>query len=110
MEQVSLKSLSEQIEALQRQIEALTGRLARIEGYGPQAAPPTAAATPATAIPPTAEEGITEELLLAIAAAVSAYLGKRAPIRQVRLLSSQTWAQQGRAYIQASHRIDRKQD
>ncbi len=109
MEQVSLKSLSEQIEALQRQIEALTSRLAQIEGYGPQAAPQTVA-TQATAVPAPEEEGITEELLMAIAAAVSAYLGKRAPIRQIRLLSSQTWAQQGRAYIQASHRIDRKQD
>jgi methylmalonyl-CoA carboxyltransferase large subunit len=109
MEQVSLKTLSEQIEALQRQIEALTGRLAQIEGYGAQPAPPPAA-TPGTAIPTPAEEGITEELLMAIAAAVSAYLGKRAPIRQIRLVSSQTWAQQGRAYIQASHRIDRKQD
>ena len=109
MEQVSLKSLSEQIAALQRQIEALTGRLAQIEGTGPQAAPPTAPAPVAGSVQP-AEEAITEELLLTIAAAVSAYLGKRAPIRQVRLVSSQTWAQQGRAFIQASHRIDRKQD
>lgn len=106
MEQVSLKSLSDQIQALQSQIEALTARIAQIEGFGskpvPQPAPVTAA--------PTVEEGINEELLLAIAAAVSAYLGKRAPIRQVRLVSSQAWAQQGRAFIQASHRIERKQD
>ena len=108
MEQVSLKSLSEQIEALQRHIEALTARLAQIEGTGPQPAPapPAPLATPVQ----PAEEAITEELLLTIAAAVSAYLGKRAPIRQVRLVSSHTWAQQGRAFIQASHRIDRKQD
>jgi len=32
MEQVSLKSLSDQIQALQSQIEALTARLAQIEG------------------------------------------------------------------------------
>jgi methylmalonyl-CoA carboxyltransferase large subunit len=108
MENVSLKTLSEQIEALQRQVDALTARLAQVEGYGPQAAPPP---EPAVAAPsPALHEGITEETLLAIAAAVSAYLGKRAPIRQVRLVSSQAWAQQGRAFIQASHRIERKQD
>ncbi|MBE0658491.1 MAG: hypothetical protein IH602_12440 [Bryobacteraceae bacterium] len=107
MEQASLKTLSEQIESLQRQIEALTARLAQVEGYGPAAAPPV----PSVATPsPSVQEGISEETLLAIAAAVSAYLGKRAPIRQVRLVSSQAWAQQGRAFIQASHRIERKQD
>ena len=107
MDNVSLKTLSEQIEALQRQVEALTARLAQVEGYGPQAGPPEPAAATAS---PQLHEGITEETLLAIAAAVSAYLGKRAPIRQVRLVSSQAWAQQGRAFIQASHRIERKQD
>jgi hypothetical protein len=108
MEQASLKTLSEQIESLQRQIEALTARLAQVEGYGPPVAPgPVPSVATAS---PSVQEGINEETLLAIAAAVSAYLGKRAPIRQVRLLSSQAWAQQGRAFIQASHRIERKQD
>lgn len=108
MEQASLRTLSEQIESLQRQIEALTARLAQVEGYGPPVAP---APVPSVATDsPSVQEGINEETLLAIAAAVSAYLGKRAPIRQVRLLSSQAWAQQGRAFIQASHRIERKQD
>jgi hypothetical protein len=109
MEQVSLKSLSDQIQALQSQIEGLTARLAQIEGYGAKGPPQIAPAFP-DAAPPVVEEGITEEILMAIAAAVSAYLGKRAPVRQVRLVSTQAWAQQGRAYIQASHRIDRKQD
>lgn len=105
MEQVNLESLSAQIEALQRQIEALTSRLAQIEAAPAPASAPAAAA-PAVAV----QEGMSEETLLAIAAAVAAYLGKRAPIRQVRLVSSQAWAQQGRAFIQASHRIERKQD
>ena len=108
MENVSLKSLSGQIEALQRQIEALTARIALIEGDGQRAPAPQPAIATATA--QAVEEGISEEILMAIAAAVSAYMGKRAPIRQVRLVSSQAWAQQGRAYIQASHRIERKQD
>ena len=48
---------------------------------------------------------ITEEELLAISAAVAAYLGVRAHIRQIRLISSRAWAQEGRVSIQASHRL-----
>ena len=54
---------------------------------------------------PTPEEGITEDEVLAISAAVAAYLGVRAHIRQIRLLSTGAWAQQGRVSIQASHRL-----
>jgi methylmalonyl-CoA carboxyltransferase large subunit len=50
-----------------------------------------------------APEGITEEEVLAISAAVAAYLGVRAHIRQIRLVSTGAWAQQGRVSIQASH-------
>ena len=48
---------------------------------------------------------ITEEELLAISAAIGAYLGVRAHIRQIRLVSTSAWAQQGRVSIQASHRL-----
>jgi methylmalonyl-CoA carboxyltransferase large subunit len=44
-------------------------------------------------------------VLLVISAAISAYLGKRPHIRQVRLLGSAGWAQQGRVTIQASHSL-----
>lgn len=58
-------------------------------------------ATPVSAKPP--DDRITEEELVAISAAIGAYLGVRAHIRQIRLVSSSAWAQQGRASIQASH-------
>ena len=45
---------------------------------------------------------ITEEEVLAISAAIGAYLGVRAHIRQIRLVSTSAWAQQGRVSIQAS--------
>ena len=45
----------------------------------------------------------TEEDLLVIAAAVAAYLGVRARIRQVRLIQSTTWGQIGRLNVHASH-------
>ena len=50
-----------------------------------------------------AAEELDEDTLAIISAAVAAYLGKRAPIRHIRLKSSSAWAQQGRASIQASH-------
>ncbi|MEJ7636870.1 MAG: hypothetical protein WKF75_02485 [Singulisphaera sp.] len=50
-------------------------------------------------------EGLGEELLLVLGAAIAAYLGKSAHIRQVRLIGSPAWAQQGRVTIQASHAL-----
>ncbi len=53
-----------------------------------------------------AEPSISEEEVLAISARRwPPYLGVRLHIRQIRLLSSPAWAQQGRVSIQASHRL-----
>ena len=38
-------------------------------------------------------------------AALAAYLGVRVHIRQIRLIASRAWAQEGRVSIQASHRL-----
>jgi methylmalonyl-CoA carboxyltransferase large subunit len=46
---------------------------------------------------------LSEEDMLAIAAAVAAFLGVRARIRQVRLVHSSAWAQVGRMGTHASH-------
>lgn len=54
------------------------------------------AAKAATATP-------SEEEMLAISAAVAAFLGVRARIRQVRLVHSSAWAQVGRMGTHASH-------
>lgn len=86
---------------LETQIAELTKRLAELES---RTAPPRPAPVPQAAAAP-APETITEEELLAISAAVAAYLGVRAHIRQIRLLSTNAWAQQGRVSIQASHRL-----
>ncbi len=50
------------------------------------------------------KEEISEEILMIISAAVAAFLGKRAHLRQIRLVSTGAWAQQGRVSIMASHR------
>ena len=48
---------------------------------------------------------VSEEDMIAISAAVAAFLGVRARIRQVRLVHSSAWAQVGRATVHASHRV-----
>ena len=94
------------VEELQAQMAALPQRLNALEQSqkGTEAAPPMAAA-PTPTPEPIPESGITEEELLVISAAIGAFLGVRAHIRQIRLLSSNAWAQQGRVSIQASHRL-----
>ena len=98
------------LDELKAQVAELMGRLALLEhAQSPNAgavATAPAAAAPAAAPAATAPEpSITEEEVLAIAAAIGAYLGVRAHIRHIRLLSSNAWAQQGRVSIQASHRL-----
>lgn len=49
---------------------------------------------------------ITEDVMLAISAAVAAYLGKRATVKQVHFAGRGSgWASQGRSQIQQSHAI-----
>jgi methylmalonyl-CoA carboxyltransferase large subunit len=63
-----------------------------------------AAAGAAGQLAPTpSAEGLSEELLVVISAAIAAFLGKRPHLRQIRVLGSAAWAQQGRATLQASH-------
>ena len=99
------------VELLQR-IEQLAARVAELERAQPGAtapvrAQPEAAASVAPAAPaaPIRPAEVTEEDMVFIAAAVAAYLGVRARIRQVRLVQSVAWAQVGRATIHASHRV-----
>jgi methylmalonyl-CoA carboxyltransferase large subunit len=42
---------------------------------------------------------------MAISAALAAYFGVRVRARQIRLISSPAWAQQGRVSVQASHAL-----
>ncbi len=54
------------------------------------------------------EDDLSEETVQIIAAAVAAYIGKRATIRIVRRSSRpETWLLQGRAALQASHAMPR---
>jgi len=53
-------------------------------------------------------DGINDETAQVIAAAIAAYLGKRATIRVIRRVGdSDQWTIQGRAALQASHTMPR---
>jgi methylmalonyl-CoA carboxyltransferase large subunit len=82
----------------------LSARVRALEGAAPAAFAPAA---PLAAAPPAAADAMNDDTLAVIAAAVAAFLGKRAHVRQVRLISSSAWAQQGRVSVQASHRLER---
>jgi methylmalonyl-CoA carboxyltransferase large subunit len=96
-----LARLLDAIEALRREVTRLGERVAALESRAATGASPAAA----PAAPVAAAEGLSEELILVISAAIAAYLGKRPHIRQIRLLRSDAWAQQGRATVQASHAL-----
>ncbi len=86
---VALEELREQIADLMKRVE----RLERGDAVEVAEAPETVRAA------------MTEDEMLAVSAAIAAYLGVRAHIRQIRLVSTSAWAQQGRVSIQASHSL-----
>lgn len=49
--------------------------------------------------------GVPEDVAIAISAAVAAFLGHRAKIKQMHYRTGQAWAQQGRAVVQGRHNI-----
>jgi methylmalonyl-CoA carboxyltransferase large subunit len=74
---------------MREEIGALRQRVSQLEHSAAQAAAKPAAPT--------------EEEMVALSAAVAAFLGVRARIRQVRLVQSSAWAQVGRMGTHASH-------
>jgi methylmalonyl-CoA carboxyltransferase 12S subunit len=101
------KDLAEILEKLQAQLTALSERIERLEATAlkPAAEKKAPAAPEPKPVPPPERSEINEEELIAISAALGAYLGFRVHIKQIRLLSSTAWAQQGRVTIQASHQL-----
>jgi methylmalonyl-CoA carboxyltransferase 12S subunit len=108
MAKMTMKGLAEILERVQTQLAAISGRVEQLESAGLK--PPVVEETLPVEAPPQpeplpvpAKPEITEEELIAVSAALAAYLGVRVRIKQIRLLSSHAWAQQGRVSIQASH-------
>jgi methylmalonyl-CoA carboxyltransferase large subunit len=121
MTRTSSDDLAATLDRLQQAVATLTARVARLEAqlvdvYAHEddaqsidASAPTVLAANADGGPPVADEqaDISPDVVLAIAAAVAAYLGERAHVKQIRLISSQAWGRQGRVSVQASHALNR---
>ena len=100
-------SLNARLGALESQIQQLSKATA-IPALRASRAPDQSASKPAP-VQVTAEE-ITPDLLVVMAAAVTAFLGKKVRIRSAKALQSpyeivNPWSQQGRVIVQASHNL-----
>jgi methylmalonyl-CoA carboxyltransferase large subunit len=85
----ALAALRADLDRLQQRIDHLEGKL---DG--------------ATVVAPSEVSPVDEALVVVISAAIAAFLGKRPHIRQIRLLGSAAWSQQGRLAVQTSHALD----
>ena len=112
-----LNGLTSTLKALEAQIAELRKAAATVQTTAAvQAAPvanPVLASVPAApkpAVPAPPVEQVTPELLIVLAAAVTAFLGKKVRIRSAKMLQSpyeivNPWSQQGRVIVQASHNL-----
>jgi methylmalonyl-CoA carboxyltransferase large subunit len=93
--------LADAVEALRKEMARLSERVVALEA----ATGALGRAATWVSKPVPAPESLSEELVVVIGAAIAAFLGKRAHIRQIRLLDSPAWAQQGRVTMQAAHTL-----
>ena len=84
---VDVAHLADRVEQLHRRVDRLEAELiAAREQHGP----------------------VPIDTILAISAAVAAYLGKKATVRQIHYSHSDTWARLGRSAVHASHTFSRR--
>jgi methylmalonyl-CoA carboxyltransferase large subunit len=95
----ALEALREEVHRLSERVAALEAAAVRSQESGVRSQ---------TSEAPQSED-ISEEIVVAISAAIAAFLGKKPIIRQIRLLGAAAWAQQGRVTIQASHALSARQ-
>lgn len=107
------ETMESRLEELSGSIKALEAQLAELKRSA--TAPSVAIQKAAAASAPVAgrmavqtKEEITPEVLLVIAAAATAFMGKHVHIRSARMLQSpyevvNPWSQQGRVFVQSSH-------
>src|SRR5271166_3485066 len=110
--QQQVASLADSVQKLQAQLadqaKLLADLVARLSGPGAQVQ--SQAQSPPEGLAPQSQ--VSPELLVVIAAAVTAFLGKKVRIRSATMLQSpyeivNPWAQQGRVFVQASHYLGR---
>jgi len=100
-ETIDATQMVEAVESLRREVTRLSQRMAALE----QVLPDNVRRVAWKSDEASGTEELNEEIVMAIGAAVAAYLGKKPHIRQIRLLRSDTWTEQGRVTILASHAV-----
>lgn len=109
-----LNALTSALKALETHVAELSAAVARSAAAPVAASAPSvkvAASAPAsTAAVPKKDEEIAPEMMIVLAAAVTAFLGKKVRIRSTKMLQSpyeivNPWSQQGRVFVQASHNL-----
>ncbi len=95
--------LTSSIEALRREMAQLAERTQSLETQLQQKLREAAQQSQ----PGSGMGTLNEGLVLAISAAVAAYLGVKPHIREIRLQRGSRWVQEGRVTIQASHALTR---
>jgi methylmalonyl-CoA carboxyltransferase large subunit len=115
-----IQAVSERQLAMERQLGELAGAVKALQARvaelsQPPASPPASASavevkTAASATKEAGHDKVTPEILVVIAAAVTAFLGKKVRIRSAKMLQSpyevvNPWTQQGRVFVQASHNL-----
>jgi methylmalonyl-CoA carboxyltransferase large subunit len=108
------KQAEQQIASLKISIAALETQIQQLSRMTATPATPPAATSQQPVSKPApvqaADQEITPDLLVVMAAAVTAFLGKKVRIRSARALQSpyeivNPWSQQGRVIVQASHNL-----
>lgn len=114
--------VSELRQSTEHQLNSLTSTLGALEKRVAELSVSTVAKAPARteAVAPVPKEAVhavkekaedvSPEMLVVIAAAVTAFLGKKVRIRSAKMLQSpyeivNPWSQQGRVFVQASHNL-----
>lgn len=104
--------MERQLNAMATTVKALQARVAelsRLQAARVQEADLAAMATPAETAGPAKQTQTKPEIVAALTAAATAFLGKKARVRSAQLLpntqqeSAGAWAQQGRMIVQTSH-------
>jgi methylmalonyl-CoA carboxyltransferase large subunit len=101
-----------QLNALTGEIKALEARVAELS-KAPATAPVAEMKVEPVAAKPAApreNEEVSPEMLVVMAAAVTAFLGKKVRIRSAKVLQqprevANSWSQQGRMLVHASHNL-----
>jgi methylmalonyl-CoA carboxyltransferase large subunit len=93
--------------AVRAEMDELRSLIREQNGHAPALPAPVQSVAAPAVLEAEAEE-ISPEILMVLTAAVAAFLGKKARIRRASAkpaMGENSWAQQGRVFVQASHNL-----